>query len=413
MRFLFIHQNFPGQFKYLAPALAAQGNEVLALSINQPQLSLPGVKVLTHRPDIHTTECMREAPAGLREFHAKTLRGDSVACVLQELKREGFVPDVICAHPGWGEALFVKDVFPDIPLLVYAEYYYGASDGDAHFDPEFAKESMSSRARLRIKNTHLLHSLVAADRGLSPTRFQRDCHPELLRQKIDVIHDGIDTDQFAPNPKASVHLKSAGITLQPKDEVVTFVARELEPYRGYHSFMRALPELMALRPEVRIVIVGGSGVSYGAAHPEGKSWKDVFLNEVTGLIDPMRIHFVGKIPHELLTQLLQVSTVHVYLTYPFVVSWSLLEAMSIGCLIVGSRTKPVEEIIEHGKTGLLVDFFNPLAIAQTIAKAIEHRNGYSEIRTAARQHVIEHFDLKSRCLPAQMKLLQSMTRKVL
>lgn len=413
MQFLFIHQNFPGQFKHLAPALATQENEIVALSITAQRLPSPGVKVLTYQPDFRAAHCMRDAPVEVREFHAKTLRGDSVARALQRLKNEGFVPDLIYAHSGWGEALFIKDVFPHTPLLVYAEYYYGTSDGDANFDPEFAVESLASMERLRLKNTHLLHALVAADQGLSPTHFQRDRHPELLREKIEVIHDGIDTTYFAPNPRAFVHLKSAGITLRPTDEVVTFVARELEPYRGYHSFMRALPELMVLRPSAQIVIVGGYGCGYGAAHPEGKSWKDVFLNEVVDRIDLRRIHFVGKVPHDVLTQLLQVSTVHVYLTYPFVVSWSLLEAMSIGCLVVGSRTKPVEEIIEHGKTGLLVDFFNPIEIAQTVAKAVEHRDSHTGIRSAARRHIVEHYDLKSRCLPAQVRLLQSIVTREL
>lgn len=411
MRILFIHQNFPGQFKHLAPALAAQGHEVVALGINKPEFATPGVKVLLHRPRVHNPESLKDVPVELRELHAKTTRGHSVARTLLRLKQEAFVPDLICAHSGWGEAFFVKDVFPHIPLLVYAEYYYGTEDGDTYFDPEFSKWSIEGMERLRIKNTHLLQSLMAADYGLSPTHFQRDRHPGLLRQKIKVIHDGIDTRVFIPNPNASVSIKSIGITLRPENEVVTFVARELEPYRGYHQFMRALPQLMALRPNAQFIVVGGSGVSYGAAPPEGSTWKDLFYKEVASRIDRTRLHFVGRVPHDVLTQLLQVSTVHVYLTYPFVLSWSLMEAMSIGCLIVGSRTSPVEEVIKHGRTGLLVDFFNPAEIAQTVAEALDQREQLAPLRLAARKHIVKHYDLKTQCLPAQLKLVQSLAQK--
>ena len=403
MKILFIHQNFPGQFKHLAPALAAQGHEVVGLGINKPDSATPGVRVLLHRPRVQDADRLKDAPVELRELHIKTVRGHSVARVLIKLKNEGFVPNLIYAHPGWGEAFFIKDVFPQVPLLVFAEYYYGAPHGDTHFDPEFSKWSLESMERLRIKNTHLLHALMAADCGLSPTWFQRACHPELLQSKIEVIHDGIDTDRFVPNPHAFVSMKKAGITLRPEDEVVTFVARELEPYRGYHSFMRALPELMELRPNAQIVVVGGSGVSYGAAPPEGTTWKDVFYREVASRIDQKRLHFVGKLPHEVLTQLMQVSTVHVYLTYPFVLSWSLMEAMSIGCLIVGSRTGSVEEVIKDGKTGLLVDFFNPSEIANTVADALEKREEMLPLRAAARQYIIKNYDLKTICLPAQLE----------
>ena len=408
MKLIFIHQNFPGQFKHLVSAFAAQGHEVVGLGINKPNNAIPGVRVLSHRPRVKENRHIMDAPAELREFHAKKVYGHSVACVLAKLKHEGFVPDLICAHSGWGEALFIKDVFPQVPLLVFAEYYYGAPHGDTHFDSEFSKWSLESMERLRLKNTHLLHALMAADYGLSPTRFQRSCHPALLQSKIKVIHEGIDTNRFAPNPHAFVSIKKAGITLRPEDEVVTFVARELEPYRGYHSFMRALPELMAIRPKAQIVVVGGSGVSYGAEAPEGTSWKEIFYQEVASRIDTKRLHFVGRVPHDVLAQLMQVSTVHVYLTYPFVLSWSLMEAMSIGCLIVGSRTGPVEEVVEHGKTGLLVDFFNPSEIANTVADAIKRRKEVMPLRSAARQLIVENYDLDTICKPEQIRFVNTM-----
>jgi glycosyltransferase involved in cell wall biosynthesis len=403
-KYLFIHQNFPGQFKHLAPLLAAQGHEVVGLGMNQPTVPLPGVRYIRHavaaQPHGH-----RPSPQ-LRDLHGKVLRGESAAERLEWLKQQGFTPDVVFVHPGWGEALFVKDVFPQAKLLVYAEYYYGAEGGDAFFDPEFSSSSPAALQRLRLRNTHLLHAMSVADGALSPTLFQRDRHPAWFRDRITVVHDGIDTARFRPDPSAYVQLQTAGLTLRPGDEVVVFVARQLEPYRGYHIFMRALPELLKRRPDARVVIVGGDGVSYGASPPEGKTWKQIFLDEVKDSLDMRRVHFVGKVPHAVLTQLMQVAAVYTYLTYPFVLSWSLMEAMSTGCLIVASRTAPVEEVIEHGRNGLLVDFFDHQALAATVADALERRDSLRHLRDAARQTIVERYDMKQQCLPALLRFVQ-------
>lgn len=409
MRILFVHQNFPGQFKHLAPALAARGHEVIALSINKPSAATPGVKVVLHKPRFTPPATEADADAiALLELRNKMERGVSVAHALEALQREGFTPDLIYAHSGWGEAFYVKDVFPHAKLLVYAEYFYQASGGDSHFDPEFSRPTEGHQRRLHTKNLHLMHALTHADRGLSPTLFQRDRHPLLLRERIEVIHDGIDTKRFAPAAQAFISLRNAGIRLAAQDEVVTFAVRELEPYRGYHIFMRALPELLALRPNAHVIIVGGSGASYGAAAPAGTTWRKIYHDEVANRIDHRRVHFVGKLPHATLTQLMQVSTVHAYLTYPFVLSWSLMEAMSIGCLIVASDTAPVQEHIHHGENGLLVNFFDPQALANTIAQAIEQREELRPLRAAARSHVVANLDLASTCLPAQINLLSSL-----
>ncbi|MDD2177681.1 glycosyltransferase [Acidovorax sp. D2M1] len=406
MRILFIHQNFPGQFKYLAPALAARGHEVVALGINQPSGDTLGVKVVLHRPQFTPVVASSDPDTtALYELHKKMERGISVARALQALQRSGFTPDLVYAHSGWGEAFYIKDVFPETKLLVYAEYFYQANGGDSHFDPEFSRSTEGDQRRLHTKNLHLMHALTHADCGLSPTLFQRDRHPQALREHIEVIHDGIDTERFAPAAQAFISLRNAGIRLTAQDEIVTFAVRELEPYRGYHIFMRALPELLAQRPKAHVIIVGGSGASYGAAAPAGTTWRKVFHDEVANRIDHRRVHFVGKLPHATLTQLMQVSTVHAYLTYPFVLSWSLMEAMSVGCLIVASDTAPVQEHIRHGENGLLVDFFDPQALANTIAQAIEQREELRRLRSAARSHVVANLDLQRTCLPAQINLL--------
>ena len=382
---------------HIAPALAAAGHEVVALGMCKLERPLPGVRYYMHRiaPD------QAEAPHA-SEMYRNSLRGESAAATLEWLKGQGFTPDVIFAHPGWGEAWFIKDVFPRAKLLIYAEFYYQPEGGDSYFDPEFSRASLPSLQRLRMKNTHLLHAMSACDAALSPTQFQRDRHPAWFRDRISVIHDGIDTERFRPSPHAKIEIKAAGLTFRPGDEVITFVARQLEPCRGYHIFMRALPALLKLRPKARVVIVGGDGVSYGGPPPKGTTWKDVFRNEVAGRTDMRRVHFVGRVPHSILTELLQVSAVHTYLTYPFVLSWSLLEAMSIGCLIVASRTAPVQEVIEHEHNGLLVDFFDPDVLAHTVADALARRASLQGLREAARQTVVERYDLQGRCLPAHL-----------
>ncbi len=404
MNILLVHQNFPGQFRHVAPELIRDGHNVVALSVN-PSPVCPGVQRLLHSPQVNTAALGPNAPAHWRELESKIARGESAAKAMVELKVKGFVPDVVFVHPGWGEALFVRDVFPRARLLIYGEYYYGQEGGDVSFDPEFSKPDLGSQQRARLKNTHLLHAMAVADAGLSPTQFQKEQHPLWFQDRITVLHDGIDTGRFKPDVSASVQLRAAGVTLYPGDEVLTFVARELEPYRGYHTFMRSLPHLQALRPQARVVIVGGDGTSYGSPAPAGTTWKQHFLAEVVDQLDMSRVHFVGKLQHEVLTQLMQVSAAHVYLTYPFVLSWSLLEAMSVGCVIVGSDTAPLREVITHGHNGFLVGFFDPQALARQVAHALEHRHEMGNIRTAARQTVVERCDLKTRCLPAWMRFV--------
>lgn len=405
MKVLFIHQNFPGQFRHIAPELARLGHQVIGLGVQRSGEELPGVQHLLHEPQVQPALFGRGAAPPWHELASKVARGESAARAMEALRSRGFVPDVVFAHPGWGEAFFVKDVFPDTRLLIYGEYFYGQPGGDVGFDPEFGADSLVMRQQTRFKNTHLLHALAAANAVLSPTSYQASQHPTWVQDRMTVVHDGIDIARFAPDPAASVHLKSAGLTFRPGDEVLTYVARELEPYRGYHTFIRSLPRLQQLRPQARVVVVGGDGVSYGAPAPKGTTWKQHFLAEVAGRIDLDRVHFVGKLPHTVLTQLMQVSAAHVYLTYPFVLSWSLLEAMSVGCVIVGSDTAPLREVIVDGQNGFLTDFFDPEALAQRAAHALEHRHHLQAVRAAARKTVIDRYDIKNHCLPAWIRFV--------
>ncbi len=402
-RFLFIHQNFPGQFLHVAAALVRRGDDVVALGIKGRDLA--GVRYVRYTPK---PPAQASAVESARDFETKVIRGLACAQAMAQLKDAGFVPDVVVAHPGWGEALFCKDVWPGVRLVMFAEFFYCADGADFGFDPEFAQDSLATRARLRLKNSVHLHALHAADAVYTPTAWQLSQLPAEYRSKARVIHDGIDTAVAAPNPQAHVTLGRAGLRLTATDEVLTFVNRNLEPYRGFHTFMRALPEIMRQRPKAHCLIVGRDEVSYGSPPTKGGTWRQVMLAEVGAQLPMDRVHFVGALPYQDYVRLLQVSTCHVYLTYPFVLSWSCLEAMSTGTVVLGSATAPVQEVIEHGVNGLLCDFFDVPALAEQAVAVLADRGRYAELGQRARQSVVQRFDLRERCLPELLALLGEM-----
>jgi glycosyltransferase involved in cell wall biosynthesis len=347
------------------------------------------------------------------DLETKAIRAEAAFHNARALKARGFEPDAIVAHPGWGESLFLKEVWPKAKLGIYCEFYYSAHGTDTDFDPEFATRDPSAACRLRMKNLNNDMHFAVADAGLSPTRWQASTFPSVFSDRITVAHDGIDTDKLAPNPDARLDLatENGPLSLTRSDEIATFVARDLEPYRGAHIFLRSLPALLALRPQLRVLIVGGDGVSYGAARADGRSWKDAFVEEIRPRIskaDWARVHFLGRVPYGEFVRVLALSRAHVYLTYPFVLSWSLLEAMSTGCPIVASDTAPLREAVEHGRTGLLVDFFDPEKLAATVADLLGRPDLQRSLGAAARAHACRTYDLSRVCLPRQIAWAESL-----
>ncbi len=413
MNILFIHQNFPGQFKFLAPALVQQGHKVVGMTMQKAHASgkktpeWQGVKLVPYSASRGTTPHVHP---WVSDFETKTIRGEACFRAALKLKAEGFTPDVIIAHPGWGESLFLKDVWPNARLGIYCEFYYHPHGADVGFDPEFPPKDVGDVCRLRLKNLNNLLHFEVADAGMSPTQWQAGTFPEPFRSNITVVHDGIDTAAVAPNPNVSLTL-NGNLTLTKQDEVITFVNRNLEPYRGYHVFMRALPDILKRRPKARVLIVGGDDVSYGA-RPEGdKKWKDIFAAEVRPLIsdaDWARVHFLGHVPYEHFIPLLQLSTAHVYLTYPFVLSWSLLEAMSAGCAIVASDTQPLREAIRHDDTGRLVDFFDVPGLVREVCDLLADPAARARLGANARAFAQANYDLKTVCLPRQLQWVQGL-----
>ena len=373
MKILFIHQNFPGQFLHLAAHLGRDpGHQVWALTMQQHPAP-PGVHLRRYsllRPAAPETHPL------LRDAEAKILRAEACAAAAMQLKREGMVPDVILAHPGWGEALFMKDVFPQAKLVLYCEYYYALEGQDVGFDPEVAALSFEQRCHLRLKNSVNLLSLEVADAAIAPTHWQKNTFPAWARPAITVIHDGIDLQRLQPNPRAGITLagRAGGAPLQfaPGAEVLSYVARNLEPVRGFQVWMRTLPEILRRRPKAHAIVVGGDAVSYGAPAPDGKSWKAHLLDQVGADLDLSRVHFLGTVPYQRYLDLLQVSRVHCYWTTPFVLSWSFLEAAASGLPVIASATPPVTEFA--ARLGVrTVDFFDQAGFADATVEQLGRR----------------------------------------
>ena len=386
MRALFCHQNFPGQFPHIAAHLTSiPGNQVV--SISQPHArGLQNVPRVTYVPSRQVTPNIHHYIAGLE---SAVLNGQAVAKTMESLKRKGFVPDVVIGHAGWGETLYVKDVFPETKLINYFEFFYRATGADTDFDPEYLN-TIDDVLRIRTKNSINLLALEGCDAGVCASQWQKSLYPSEFQPKISLIHEGVNTDVAKPDAKAKFTLPN-GKMLTNKDKIVTFVSRNLEPYRGFHTFMRAIPEICQRQPDCHVLIVGGDEVSYGRRLNGGLTYREKMLQEVK--IDSNRVHFLGKIAHEEYVKMLQISSAHVYLTVPFVLSWSMLEAMAAGCVVIGSKTAPVLEVL-NSKNGVLVDFFSASEVASAVDDALKSKKKYAEVRKSACETIVTGYSVQ-------------------
>ncbi|MBN8993916.1 MAG: glycosyltransferase [Rhizobiales bacterium] len=403
MKILFVHNSFPAQFQPLARALAGDSGVAMA-AIGAPNArAMKGVRLIRYRmpeSDVSGTHPFA------RRFDMECRRAEQVLYALSTLKTSGFSPDVILAHPGWGETLPLRTVFPDARILLYCEFFYGAEGRDMGFDPEFPEGGLDGGIALQLKNATTLLALSDADRGVSPTPWQRSTFPRHFQRMIEVVHEGIDVGEVAPRREAGFALPD-GRVLRPGDPVITFVARNLEPLRGYHAFMRTLPSILERLPMAQVLIVGGHGTSYGVKPPNGRTWKAMFLDEVAGRIDLSRVHFTGRLPRDRYLSALHVSAAHVYLTYPFVLSWSLIEAMGAGCAIVASDTAPLHDVID-GSNGILVPFFDTEALADRVVDVVSKPRRHAEMRRRARELVADRYDGARVCVPQMRRLIEGM-----
>ena len=386
MNVLVLHRNFPGQFRHIVRHLVENGHRVVGIGNTQA----PGLKgIPLVRYDSATLKV--EGHRHLKTVLSGVAHGEAVARIMTQLASQGFTPNVVLAHPGWGEALHVRDVYPHARLVSLFEFYYHAEGVDVGFEPGSVAD-FELRASLRCRNMLHLTNLELCDAGVSPTNWQKSLHPAAYHHKIDVVHEGVNTALMVPDASARYSLPD-GRVLCHGDPVVTYVARNLEPYRGFHVFLRTLPEIQRRCPEAVTVIVGGDGVSYGQPPRDAPNWREKLLAEVGPQLDLSRVVFTGKIPYSDYRSLLQVSAAHVYLTYPFVLSWSALEAMSCGCLVLASDTPPVQEVIRHDESGRLFDFFDASALAALVQDALARPEEFAQLRAAARQHIVSGYDI--------------------
>jgi glycosyltransferase involved in cell wall biosynthesis len=399
MKILFLHPNFPAQFRHLATVLGQDRQNKVVYATNRREGNISGVdkviyeKSRTARPETHHY---------VRPLENAVLEAQGVYRVAQKLKDQGFYPDVVYGHSGWGPTLFMKDIFPKATLICYFEWFYKAYGSDASFDPSDPINA-DDEARIRIKNAPILLDLATCDRGLSPTAWQRSQFPPEFHPKIKVHHDGIDTNYFQPLPNAKLSIPRLNLNLTEVEEVITYVARGMEPYRGFPQLIETISILQKKRPQCHFVIVGKNRVAYGKSLPDGKTYKEAMLEKFP--LDMERVHFTDLLPYDEYLQVLQASSVHLYLTRPFVLSWSMLEALSTGCLIVASNTEPVTEVIEDNVNGLLVDFFDPQQISDRIIEALDNLELMAAIRVQARETILKGYDL-AKLLPQHLQWVQ-------
>jgi glycosyltransferase involved in cell wall biosynthesis len=405
VRVLLVHPNFPGQFRRIAGVLGRmQGVEVFGLGDStwmRGTTPVERVRTAGYAPPATASEATHPYA---RKFDEAIRRGVQAAKALGEAKRtENLRPDVILTHPGWGDGFFLRDVFPGTKVIGLFEYFYNARGADVGFDPE-SPSRPDDGPRLHALNAVQLLALQSCDEGFCPTPWQRSRFPQMWQDRLAVLHEGIDTREVAPDAGATATLPD-GTKLRAGDEVLTYVARNLEPYRGYHVFMRALPAILKARPQCRVLIVGGDGASYGPKPTPPMTYRQKYLDEVAPQLDMSRVHFVGRIPFQQYLKVLQISRLHVYLTYPFVLSWSMMEAMSAGCLVLGSATPPVQEVLRDGENGLLFPFLSHEALAERAIDALANPEKYVALRANARETIVRKYDFDTVSLPAYLKML--------
>lgn len=382
MRVLFAHQSFPSQFKYLAPSLAKLGHQVVFMSA-PTEKRLPGVAqhFYTLGPEEHCESTLLKPLADALRYG---LAARQAATSLAEM---GFSPDVIVAHPGWGEALFLKDVFGSAHLVSFLELFF--TPEDSFFDFASPSPDIDTRALLHMRNGPLLEALIHSSWNIAPTEWQRNLFPDHFMDRTTVIHEGINVSKFAPTSGAELRCDD-GTLLKQGMEVVTFVARYLEPIRGLKSFLMAAELILKQRPKAHIVVVGHDRGGYGDPPPKGCTHKEVILGSCD--LDRRRVHFMGCVGQSIVVKVLQMSTVHVFLTYPFLISYSVLEALACECVLIASDTGPVREIVADGTNGLVVDFFDAEQIANLACSVLARPEDFALLGRRGRDLIARKYN---------------------
>lgn len=401
MKALFVHKNWPAQFGGLCGFLKRSGWDV-AFATQREEASSDTMRIVHFKSH-------RAASSGthpyLRSLEDAVIAGQGLARAAIALRRNGWAPDVIVSHSGWIAGALAKTVWPDAAFVPYFEWFYRFPPVDrTPYDKP--GDPLDSSARTRVRNLPFLLDFDAAEIGLVPTAFQAEQFPAHMRDRLVVMHDGIDTEAHCPGPGDAARTRYA---IPKGAKLVTSLARGMEPHRGFPEIMRAIARLQKRRPDLYAVIVGEDRVAYGSKLPQGESWKQRILGELD--LDPERIRFPGRVSRIEMIELLRASDAHLYLTVPFVLSWSMLEAMSIGCVLVASDVAPVREFATDGRTALLVPSENADALVARVEFALDASGGLGPLRQAARQHIVEHLDAERILFPRKRDLLRSLAQR--
>ncbi|MBY0587869.1 glycosyltransferase [bacterium] len=351
MHVLFVHQNFPAQFGHIASYLVRNHGFECTFVSERPPGNEGGIRRLQYKLHGGATKSTHYCSRSFENFiwHSHG--------VYETMKANPDVrPDLIVGHSGFGSTLFLADLY-QCPIVNYFEYYYRSTQSDMDFRKEFPTTELD-RLRVRGRNAMLLSDLENCDAGYSPTRWQRSLFPATYRDKIETIFDGIDTTLWKPRREGETLETLGGQTLPKGKKIVTYVSRGFESMRGFDIFMKIAKRIYQDRSDVHFVCVGSDRVCYGGdnRHIQASSFREHVLSQDS--YDLSRFLFTGMLPTRDLAMLLAHSDLHIYLTVPFVLSWSLMDSLASGCTVLASATPPVQEMIEPGVNGLLADFYD-------------------------------------------------------
>lgn len=383
MRICFVHQYFPGQFKRLAQHFVDEGHDVIAfhrgLVDGRSSAQIDGIRLIQYGRDL--PEEPESGALSAVEWYIR--EAVDVATIAEKLRvEEGWRPDLCYSHTGWGRAAYLHDVFPRAKHVKYCEWFYNNRASSTEFLHPGGRQ-LPQRMATSTLNLPILGDLAGAHQLIAPTQWQKSQFPLAMRSNIEIVPDGIDMDFFAPDPHATLTLPD-GRTLSRRDRLVTYATRGADPFRGFAQFIEALGRLQASDPAVEAVILGDRKVYYGIGHGSENHFDDVVAK---ASIDPARTHFLGKLDYSDYRTVLQVSSAHVYLTVPFVLSWSFLEAMATGCAVIGSDTAPVTEFVTDGDNGLLSNFFDTEELAQRMTEMLDAGPRIETMRVNARRTI--------------------------
>ncbi len=396
MHILFIHQNYPAQFGLIAAYLAqTRGFRCTFLSEDTPGFA-DGVDRIRY--------AMSGGATAHNHFCTRTF--ENVVCrsvsAYEALKaRPDIRPDLIVAHAGFLSTVYLRELY-DCPIVNYFEYFYHTHNSDMDFRPDFPTNEQN-RLRARTRNAHLLLDLSNCDVGYSPTLWQTSLFPAEFRPKIRTIFDGVDTSFWRPMPHGQRRV--AGCDFPEGLRIVTYVSRGMESLRGFDQFMKAAKILCQLRRDVLFVVVGNDRICYSAdaEFTGGKTFKEWVLAQ--DQYDLSRFLFTGLLPPNELAKLFSITDLHVYLTAPFVLSWSLMNALACGATVLASDTAPVREMIVDGENGLLVDFFNPEKIAHQAGEILDRPQEYKHLGLAGVRLIGANYSL-DQALPRMLLLYE-------